>query len=275
MTLIAPKSDHLIEILALLFPESSRNTIKAWLKKGRVIIENRVIKQPQKLIKEGTPILLNDRQTVLELGIELLYEDNDIIVIDKPSGVLSVATPFEKVDTVHDVLKRLFFKKRIFPVHRLDREASGVLVFACSEKARTVLKGLFLAHTIHREYRAVVEGQLDSNGTWESFLKEDAAYFVKSYKGGKHAITHYEVLKKQPRYTYLKLKLETGRKNQIRVQASEAGFPIIGDQKYGAKSNSINRLGLHAHYLAFLHPISQKPMSFYSKVPLSFERLFK
>lgn len=252
----------LIDALPALFPHSSKATLKKWLKAGRILVDGRLVSAPHAEVLENAQISLRKKQTFIDLGIEILYEDRDLLVLNKPEGVLSVSTAYEKEKTVHGVIKKLY--REVFPVHRIDRETSGILVFALSTKAREGLKEQFLHHTIYREYRAIVEGNLAGEGTWKHHLKEDANYFVQSHPKGDHSITHYKVLNKKG---YTQFILETGRKNQIRAQAREAGHPIRGDQKYGGSTSF--RLFLHAYRLEFIHPITQKNMKFASPVPFA------
>ncbi len=210
------------------------------------------------------------RAKVIFDDLKILYEDRDLVVIDKPAGLLSVATDFELGRSAHSILKRRFHRPHITPVHRLDRETSGLLVFAHSDAARLGLKAQFEEHSIKREYRAIVYGILpEKKGTFESYLSEDARYFVRSGDPdrGKLAITHYEVIEQRKEQSVLRVFLETGRKNQIRVHLSEAGFPIVGDKKYGNEDDQAPRLYLHALELGFIHPVTQKELHFHSPSP--------
>ena len=188
--------------------------------------------------------------------------------------MLSVATDKDDgFESVHSILKE-YCGKKVFPVQRLDRETSGVMMFALSEPARKVLQRQFKEHSITREYRAIVEGVVqEDKGTWRSHLKEDKAFFVRANPSGVLAITHYKVLTRSPSHTQLKIHLETGKKNQVRVHCSEAGFPIVGDRRYGASSNPLKRLGLHAHLLGFVHPSTNNKMCFKSPLPPKFAHI--
>lgn len=254
---------QLLERLTLEFPDSSKSTLRKWLKAGRIEVDGQKILEPHYEVDEKTQIHLRDKQKFLDFDIEILYEDRDLIVINKPEGVLSVATAFQSEETVHGVLKKEF--RRVFPVHRLDRETSGVMVMALSEEAREGLKEQFHTHSIHREYRAIVRGKLEGSGTWKCRLLEDGNYFVRPHPKGNLAITHYTVLNSRGKTTAIQFILETGKKNQIRAQSLAAGYPILGDQKYGDTSSG--RLHLHAYGLDFIHPITSKKMSFKSPVP--------
>ncbi len=271
------KNMTLLESLALLSPNSSKNSLRSWIKEGRVQVDGRMVKQPNFIVAEGQLVLVGQRKKFIQEGIEILYEDSDLVVIDKPSGLLSVSAAYEKVDTAHAVLKNHFHPRRVFIVHRLDQETSGVMVFAFNEKSCTELKKLFAAHDIEREYVAVVEGKMtQGQGTWESFLYEDKNYYVHQTEDselGEKAITHFKIKKASRKYSWLLLKLETGKKNQIRVHCQTAGFPVVGDKKYGAQSSPIKRLCLHAKLLAFHHPISKKKIKCESAIPDEFFKL--
>ncbi len=277
MRYITPENMLLLESLALLSPNSSKNTLRSWIKEGRVQVDHRVIKQANKEINAGQLIEVGQRKKFIQEGIEILYEDNDLVVINKPSGLLSVSAAYEKTGTAHAVLKNHFHPKRVYIVHRLDQDTSGVMVFALNEKTCTELKKLFAAHDIQREYAAVVEGKMtEKQGTWDSYLYEDKNYHVHETEendDGERAITHFKIKKTSRTHTWLTLKLETGKKNQIRVHCEAAGFPVVGDKKYGALTNPIKRLCLHAQLLAFKHPITKKDLKCESPIPDEFFKL--
>jgi tRNA pseudouridine32 synthase/23S rRNA pseudouridine746 synthase/23S rRNA pseudouridine1911/1915/1917 synthase len=289
----------LLAALQQLSPESSKNTLKTWIEQGRVSVnETRVSSARQELLP-GQELKVGPKVAYTEHGIKILYEDEHLVVLDKPDKLLTVATAAENEKTVHAILKRRL-RRMVYPVHRLDRDTSGVMLFAYTTNARDVLKEQFAEHSIDRIYMAIVEGTpTPLKGTWKSTLVEDDFFFVKSVptpetpikndfrareaaryhqrkafiqqkikneETGKLAITHYEVIKQRKHTALVKFTLETGRKNQIRVHASEAGFPILGDTKYGGQTNR-RRLCLHAHILGFLHPFRNKKMKFVSPLP--------
>ncbi len=267
----------LLQALEKLSPASSKTTLRSWLKEGRVFVDEVEAKDGKTVLNPGQTVSLGAKKTYAEGGINVLYKDESIVIIDKPSGLLSVATVFQKEKTAHCILKEMCRPQKVYVVHRLDQDTSGVMVFALTENAYEKLKVLFEKHDIQREYTAIVEGTMvKPSGKWESYLHEDQVYFVHSSDDpdrGRHAITHYEVIQKTRRYTRLCLTLETGRKNQIRVHCQEAGHSVVGDKKYGATSNPIKRLCLHAHLLAFKHPRTGKLMTFTSPAPQEFNRL--
>jgi tRNA pseudouridine32 synthase/23S rRNA pseudouridine746 synthase/23S rRNA pseudouridine1911/1915/1917 synthase len=277
MKFISPSTLPILDALALLSPQSSKNTLRSWITEGRIEVDGITVKNAQFEVLEGQVILLSQRKKMVGSGIEVLYEDADLAVIYKPSGLLSVATAFEKGETVHALLKNHYKPRKVFVVHRLDQDTSGVMVFAFNQKTCDGLKDLFEVHDISRSYTAIVEGKLNTPaGTWKSYLYEDSQYFVHETEDetyGRLAITHYQTVRTSKKCSLIELTLETGRKNQIRVHCQSAGHPVVGDKKYGALTNPLKRLCLHAHLLAFKHPISKKLIRIESPVPEEFYRI--
>ncbi|MDX8431693.1 MAG: RluA family pseudouridine synthase [Candidatus Algichlamydia australiensis] len=250
------------------FPDSSKSTLRSMIQAGRVVVAGHIVKNPSTPVDKKEKIDLLPRATYLDHNLKILFSDQDLVVVDKPIGLLSVDDTKGLNPSVHSILKRHYPTRRIFPVHRLDRDTSGILVFACNEKTKEELKEQFAAHAPERIYYAVVEGHLkEKKGKIKSYLSEDTNFFVRSGKNGKLAITHYEVLKESKNLSYLRVKLETGRKNQIRVHLSEKGHPIVGDRKYGSICNPLKRLALHAERLRFFHPRKGKEIFFTSPIP--------
>jgi 23S rRNA pseudouridine1911/1915/1917 synthase len=209
--------------------------------------------------------------------VEILFEDHDVIVINKPAGLLTMATEREKRRTAYAQLTehlRRHRAGRLFIVHRLDREASGLLVFAKSEEAKEALQAQFKDHSAGRTYVAVTEGRIPRDTfTLESYIAENAAfrcYTTRDPAKGKHAVTHVKVLKRSPHRTLVEVRLETGRKHQIRVHLAESGFPIVGDPSYGNGRNPIRRMALHGAGLMFRHPRTRQPLTFSAPLPAEF-----
>lgn len=210
--------------------------------------------------------------------MNIVFEDESLIVIDKPEGLLTMATATERSKTAYALLREYLHSKKppeqLFIVHRLDREASGLLVFAKTSQAKERLQDQFKAHSAGRRYIAVVEGRVKADDfTIRSYLTENAAYRVYSTRNtrlGKPAVTHVHVLKRGVKSTLLDVRLETGRKHQIRVHLAESGHPIVGDKNYGSGANPIRRLALHGAHLEFRHPDSGKLMHFESRPPKTF-----
>lgn len=277
MKYIAPSSSSLIEALSRLAPDCSKTTLRSWIKDGRVAIDEEVVKRADHEVIIGQTITVSAKPRIISGNVRVIYDDPHLVVIDKPAGMLSVSTAFEKGETAFRYLKAVYGVKRVQVVHRLDQDTSGVMMFALSEKAKDLLKEMFERHEVKRDYVALVEGKMEEKkGSWESYLYEDANYVVKPTNDsskGKLAITHFELIGYKKNFSRLRLKLETGRKNQIRVHCQIAGHPVVGDKKYGAKSNMLKRLGLHADRLSFFHPILKKEMTFTSPIPAEFNRL--
>lgn len=252
-----------LEALSKQFPETSKTSLKKMIEQGRVKVDRDIIKKNIPLSPKQTVQVLPKKRFRDQLTI--YYEDEHIVVVEKPEGLLSVKTERGEEPSMHEYLKREF--STVWPVQRLDRETSGVMVFALTLEAKEGLKAQFMTHEIYREYYGLVQGHLIGSGTWKSKLLDDKNFVVKVHPDGELAITHYTAIKKTKATTKVKFVLETGKKNQIRVHASEAGHPILGDKKYGTSELTIGRLALHAHKLGFNHPITGKRLFFLSPKP--------
>lgn len=271
------EEETLLSFLEKKYPESSKTTLRKMINEGRVLIGGIVARSAQDLVSDPARVKILSKRDYLEGDVKLLYRDNDIAVVEKPPGLLSVATDNKSKETLHGILKKHFSKARVYPVHRLDQDTSGLLVFALNEKARDVLKKEFEKREPKRRYVAVVEGNIeDDKGIWRSYLTEGGHFTVRetdNEEEGKLAVTHYKVALRGNKTTLIELKLETGRKNQIRVHCQAAGVSVVGDKKYGAKTNPFRRLMLHAFELTITHPTTGKKMVFESIVPEEFYRL--
>ncbi len=219
--------------------------------------------------------------TAPKFGIQILYEDDAVLVIDKPAGLLTIGTERERTKTAYFQLNEFLRernpdkKERIFIVHRLDRETSGLIVFAKNEAVKRRLQENW--NDVEKQYLAVVEGvPKDNEGTISGYLNETSTLMVYEDKGSKkskYAVTKYKVIKSSRDNALLEIALETGRKHQIRVHLSGIGHPVAGDQKYGAITDPLKRLALHASRLSFIHPLTKKRMDFESRPPHAFEPL--
>lgn len=272
----------LLDALGDLFPDSSRTTLRQMLQSGRVRVNAATEKDAKRALAAGDVIEVGQKSQARALpeGLSILHEDDDVIVVLKAHGLLTVATERERETTAQAYLNAYLKQKggeRIHVVHRLDRETSGVLVFAKSFDAREALKEQFAEHDVDRIYVAVVEGELQpDNGTIRSHLRERRDLrmeSVEAHPDAKLAVTHYKTLKTNGRYSLLEITLETGRKNQIRTHLAEAGHPVVGDRMYGSEANPLDRLGLHARLLGFDHPTTGRHVVFEAAVPGSFEKL--
>lgn len=274
----------LLDELAALYPESSKTTLRQLLQTGRVRVNGEIEKNAKRDLAVGDAVDVAQKSVASMLPPELsiLHEDGDVIVVYKAQGLLTVPTERERETTAQGYLNAYLGtrrgEERIQVVHRLDRETSGVLLFAKNAYSREQLKEQFAAHSIDRIYIAIVEGRMDPPaGTFRSYLRERRDLKMESvppHVDAKFAVTHYRTLQSNGRYSMLEVTLETGRKNQIRTHLSEAGHPVIGDRMYGSEVNPINRLGLHARLLGFVHPTTGKKLVFEAPPPTGFTRLF-
>ena len=256
--------------------DMSRKTIKQYLQKGSIYVDGVRTTKFDYPVSINTIIKIDENsKNRCELPFEVLYEDKDIIVVDKPSGILSIATEKEKEETVYHILREYLKKKnknsKVFVVHRLDKDTSGILLFAKSEYVKNTFQKDWNELVKKREY-----GKLDKKkDRLVNYLKETSTnlVYISKNKEGKLAITNYEVLKQNNNYSKLLINIETGRKNQIRVQLKNILHPILGDKKYG--DDKEKRLFLHASKLEVFNPITRKNMTFTSKVPSIFNSKVK
>ena len=278
--------DQLLPYLFASWPEAKRKQVRTWLKFQAVTVNGRPVSQFNHPLVRGDIVAIRaDRfaipKTVLPSGIKICFEDASIIVIDKPANLLSIATETEQEKTAYfqltEYLRRgnEMSRDRVWIVHRLDRETSGLMVFAKSPQAKAALQTGW--EKAVKRYEAVVEGKLKSeSGVLASDLDEShplRVYSAPPSESTRHAVTHYRVLARREWRTLVELTLETGRRHQIRVQLADAGGPIVGDEKYGAKSDPAKRLGLHACGLRFPHPETGREMKFESPTPKDLLRL--
>ena len=270
----------LIESIYLFKKDLSKKTIKNYIKNKMVTVNNKVVTNSSYQTKKNDIITIYyTKKLIKEYNLDIMYEDDYLIAINKPSGLLSISNDKEKIVTayrmVSDYVKKE--KKYIFVVHRLDEETSGILLFSKNQKIRDEMQENWNTITKKRGYVAVIEGHVPSKGTFHTYLKEDRNQFVYSSKrkDGKEAITNYELIRNNKEYSLVKVLISTGRRNQIRVHFSENGTPIAGDKKYRSTTNPIKRLCLHANILEFIHPVTKKLIHIESDIPNEFIKLTK
>jgi len=255
--------------------------IKKKIKQQEVFVNGELITGHNPQIPAQSVVEFRETKRLLSMNIPILFEDSDLIAVEKPTGLLSSQSLKDKDGTVLGKVNQYLShkthnKERAFVVHRLDQKVSGVILFAKSYRIEQELSKNWTK--FEKTYHAAVEGHpAKDSGTLESWLYEDRNYKVHSSieqrADSKLAITHYEIEKKFRRHSLLSIKLGTGKKNQIRVHLADLGCPIIGDDKYGSNSNPIGRIGLHAHTLSILHPVSGKALTLHSPSPKSFFNL--
>jgi 23S rRNA pseudouridine1911/1915/1917 synthase len=271
----------LLEFLLSRLNNKSRNYVKSVLKHGGVTVGGSVCTSHSRVLKAGQRVTVatGNMNTERKAKLPVIYEDDDIIVIEKPAGMLSVSTDKQSENTayflVNDYLKAK--RGRAWIVHRLDRETSGVMLFAKSERVKLVLQENWESAAVRRDYIAIVEGKVQTpQGRITSWLKQTKTLLVYSSDregDGKLAITNYRTFKTTDDYSLLEITLETGRKNQIRVHMKDMGHPVAGDSKYGAATNPLGRIALHAALLTAKHPASGEEMSFKSACSFAKHRI--
>ena len=267
--------------------DTKRNDVKRWLKYGHLMINGVVTTAFDAPVESGQWVELNVARPFVVLKhphLQLVYEDDDVIVVNKGYGLLSVSTESHRKEEsafsiLRDYIKRQHPKNKLYVVHRLDRDTSGLMMFTKTEEAQEALRHNWNNMVLERTYVALLEGAFrQDSGYVKSRLAENSQFVVYSTEEpneGKLAVTHYKVLKRANGFTLAEFSLDTGRKNQIRVHCKDLGHPIVGDRKYGAKHSPINRLALHARTLRFAHPITRQDMRFETPVPSRFLNLVK
>lgn len=265
--------------------KGSRSKIKATLQGQGIKVNGKVVTQFDFPLKPGMKIEVSKTKRNITLKsryVKLVYEDDYLVVVDKKPGILSMATRHNSLN-VKTVLDEYFHATKqncqAHVVHRLDRDTSGLLIYAKDKKTALSMENDW-RHTVYdRRYVAVVSGPMETDeGTIANWLKDSKIYVTYSSpvdNGGKYAVTHYHVLDRSPYHSLVEFRLETGRKNQIRVHAADMGHPVCGDPKYGNGDDPIERLCLHAYVLCFYHPVTHRPMEFQTQIPHSFTALFK
>ena len=294
------KSDTLMEFL-LRKCNTSRNNVKSLLTRRQVLVNGSVVTQFDFPLGKDDEVKLSKKSVQGNIAparvrretekreprgkkgpttVKIIYEDEDFIAIDKPVGLLSVESDNETECAfahVFEYLQQSGKNVRPYILHRIDKETSGVLVFAKNPKVYSMLKMRWSEYVSLREYYAVVEGVMEKKeDTIVSYLKENKNNLMYSTQDitGQKAITKYSVLKENEQYSLLKVQIETGKKNQIRVHMQSLNHPVVGDDKYGGAKNPLKRLGLHASKLSFIHPVSKTEITIAASVPAQFRELF-
>jgi len=282
MKLIVEKEGELLDYLYNNI-DMPKKRIKQYLTHGSIFVNNnRTTQYNYKLIPGMNIVIDTDNKNKKELPFNILFEDEHIIVVNKPSGLLTIATAKEKDKTLYHIVREYLVSKnrnaRVFIVHRLDKDTSGIVVLAKDEKTKNKLQENWNEYVSLREYVAVVHGKLKKEeDRIVQRLKETKTnlVYVSRNDEGKEAITNYKVIKENDSYSELSIKIETGRKNQIRVAMATIGNPIVGDKKYGDPKDKESRLYLHANRLKMYYPEIKKDILFETPTPSEFKKLIK
>ncbi len=285
--LIIKEDSTLLAAAAALLPDHKPTKLKSMLRHNQLAVNGVPSTKFDKPVSAGDQLWVNfDRsfQIFSHPRVKLVFEDNDIIVVDKGYGVLSTAAGKPSDDTVYNIIKKyargFSDKANVYVVHRLDRDTSGLMLLTRTKQARDKLISNWNEMVIDRRYIAVVEGKVEQKeGTVKSFLAENPdtyeMYSTTDKKLGRLAVTRYRVIKQGSHFAMVELEIKTGRKNQIRVHMHDLGNPVSGDRKYGGHPSPINRIALHATTLTILHPISGKALTFTSPAPESFYAMIR
>ena len=260
----------------------SRTKVKNMLSNGLVWVDDEVVSQYNFMLQPGMQVRIGkkeEKRKFTSKWMRIVFEDKYIVVVEKREGIVT-NSPTDEV-SIQRVLNNYFeFTRqrcRAHTVHRLDKHTSGLLIFAKDKKISFMFEKNWKDIISDRRYVAVVEGFMEKEyGTVESYLKDNrmfVSYSSDTDDGGKHAITHYKTLKRKPDFSLVELRLETGRKNQIRVHMHDLKHPIVGDEKYGSASDPIKRVALHAYKLSFTHPMTNEELSFETPIPTNFMQL--
>ena len=263
----------------------SKTKIKAILQGHGIKVDGKQVTQFDFPLKPGMKVSVSKSKkndTFKSRYVNIVYEDRWLVVIEKKIGILSMAAGHSSLNVksvLDDYFKRTRQKCTAHVVHRLDRDTSGLMIYAKDMQTEQLLERDWHGTVYDRRYVAVVSGEMEEDeGTIANWLKDNAAYVTYSSpvdNGGKYAVTHFHTLKRTTEHSLVEFRLETGRKNQIRVHTSDMGHPICGDIKYGNGDDPLHRLCLHAYVLCFYHPVTGKPMEFETPIPAQFRSLFK
>ena len=276
----APLLDWMLSVLP-----GSRSKTKAILQGHGIKVDGKQVTQFDFPLKPGMKVSVSKSKkndTFKSRYVNIVYEDRWLVVIEKKIGILSMAAGHSSLNVksvLDDYFKRTRQKCTAHVVHRLDRDTSGLMIYAKDMQTEQLLERDWHGTVFDRRYVAVVSGEMEEDeGTIANWLKDNAAYVTYSSpvdNGGKYAVTHFHTLKRTTERSLVEFRLETGRKNQIRVHTSDMGHPVCGDIKYGNGDDPLHRLCLHAYVLCFYHPITGKPMEFETPIPAQFRALFK
>ena len=288
-----PQYDHyvvshaapLLEYLLETIKGQSRSKIKATLQGRGIKVDGKLVTQFDFPLKPGMKIAVSKSKHHDQFKnryVKIVYEDNYLIVVEKNAGILSMAAGHSTLNVksvLDDYFQKTRQKCRAHVVHRLDRDTSGLMIYAKDMETEQVLEHEWHDIVYDRRYVAVLSGEVEQDGgTVANWLKDNKAYVTYSSpvdNGGKYAVTHFHTLARTTEHSLVEFKLETGRKNQIRVHAADMGHPVCGDTKYGNGDDPVHRLCLHAYLLCFYHPVTHERMEFESMTPKSFRDLFK
>lgn len=266
--------------------KQSRSKIKATMQGSGIKVDGKIVTQFDFMLRKGMRVSISkSKKNTNQLKsrfVKIVYEDKYIVVIEKNTGILSMAAGHKSLNVkavLDDYFHKCHLRCRAHVVHRLDRDTSGLMIYAKDIETEQILEHNWQEIVYDRRYVAVVSGEIvEEGGTIANWLKDNKAYVTFSSpvdNGGKYAVTHFHVLDRTTEHSLVELSLETGRKNQIRVHSADMGHPVCGDVKYGNGDDPLHRLCLHAYMLCFYHPVTGERMEFQTGIPNNFRQLFK
>lgn len=277
--LIVNETNELYTFLRNNLTNMSKNNIKSLLKNENIYVNNKVITKYNHIVNKNDIIIVGSSIKTKDINLKIIYEDDNIIVVDKPTKLLTISNKNEKEETLYrkisDYLKKE--NKKVFVIHRLDYDTSGIIMFAKNQKVQKLYQDNWNTLAKEREYTAVVEGKTNDNGHIESYLKQTKTLLVYSSKNkdGYFSITDYQKINNNDKYSLLKIYISTGRRNQIRCHMYDINHPIAGDTRYKSKTNPLGRLCLHASTLKITNPLTNELMIFKSDIPNEFINITK
>ena len=281
---VVDREAQLLDWMLATLPGSKTKT-KAILQGHGIKVDGKQVTQFDFPLKPGMKVSVSKSKkndTFKSRYVNIVYEDRWLVVVEKKTGILSMAAGHSSLNVksvLDDYFKRTRQKCTAHVVHRLDRDTSGLMIYAKDMQTEQLLERDWHGTVFDRRYVAVVSGEMEEDeGTIANWLKDNKAYVTFSSpvdNGGKYAVTHFHTLKRTTEHSLVEFRLETGRKNQIRVHTSDMGHPVCGDIKYGNGDDPLHRLCLHAYVLCFYHPVTGKPMEFETPIPAQFMAVFK
>lgn len=282
--IVIQEESELLKFLTARFPHKKRPLLKAVLSGGQIKVNDQPTTQFNQVLKKGDELVINWAKPAKKVKLShlnIIYEDQHLIVIEKAEGLLSVASLKEKKKTAIQILKdhlaKVDPKAKVHVVHRLEREVSGILIFAKSPEVQEKLQESWENYVTDRKYVGVVEGKVKKQeDTLRNYLisnKNNQVFVTDSPEGATETITHFKLIKQSNAFSLLEFRLESGFKNQIRVQMQHYGHPITGDKKYNSKKNPLARVALHASMIEMIHPVTGKKLKFELVAPASFRNL--
>ena len=277
MEYVVKEKSLLLEFLLSNIKGKSKNNIKSILKNGNVFVNNKSITKYDFKLNINDIVLIKNIYKEKDNKLDILYEDEYLIIVNKDEKLLTVSNDKEKYNTLYRYVSNYVKSKnknnKVFIVNRLDKDTSGIVIFSKNKVIKEKMQSNWNDIVKLRKYIAIVEGVTEKSGIIKSYLNENSEHIIYSSDNGKLAITEYKLIKTNNKYSMLDITLYTGRKNQIRVHMKDIHHPVVGDKIYSSNSNPLNRLALHSNQVSFIHPVTQKIIDVYANIPEVFNNI--